>query len=109
MYSKENIKVIKKMIKLLQKYQYKATSKELNDKIFNKKSQLLMDLAQFFYYSKKYDKAENIYDDIIYEIKNQNGTIKYIELYKQCCIQQLETLHSQKDYSKAFILYENVC
>ena len=92
MYSKENIQVIKKKINLLQKYQYKAISKELTDKIFIKKSQLLMDLAQFFYYSKKYNKAENIYNEIIYEIKNQNGTIKFIELYKKCYIKQLESL-----------------
>ena len=109
MFSKENIKGIKNMIHVLNNYQDNVTSKELKDKIFNKKSKLLMDLAQFFYFSKKYDEAENIYNKIIYEIKNQNGTIKFIELYKKCCIQQLETLHSQKDYSKAFFLYENVC
>ena len=109
MFSKENIKVIKNMIHVLNNYQDDVTSKELNDKIFKKKSKLLMDLAQFYYYSKKYKKADNIYDDIRYEILNLKGTIKFIELYKQCCIQHLETLISKKHYYKAFILYETVC
>ena len=82
MNSKENIKVIKKKIELLQKYQYKATSKELKDKIFKKKSQLLMNLARFYFAKAKYMKAEYFYFEFITQILNQGKTKDFLSLYK---------------------------